>query len=450
MTPWASGTWWNPYAGLPVVIQVGFVIALLVTLLSFAQLLVLRVKARTAHRMLARIAASPEALGEQDFLWVFLVPALNEEVTIADSVERLRAVRATEKVVIVVDDGSDDATPDLLAAMDDPFLRVLRRDPPDARQGKAAALNNAWHYVHHTVLTSPEHRHRTYDEVLLVIVDADGRLEPGAPERVAPHFGDPRTAGVQVQVRIYNRHRWLSWAQDVEFSVFGLVFQLGRTAWGTANMGGNGQFNRLSALDAVATAEGPWRHRLTEDQDIGLRLIDAGWHGHHEVSSFVSQQGLTALRPLYRQRTRWAQGSWQAMSLFSTVRRAQVSPLARLDMTAYLLLPALQMYTALALLTAVVIALTTSIGFWSAAWPIVVFFLVTTAGPGLFALLARGTGLRGLVVALGCLLPYTVYSWLTFPAIARGLARQVTGRGSWAKTAREPLEPEGELEAEPS
>ena len=211
--------------------------------------------------------------------------------------------------------------------------------------------------------------------------------------------------------------------------MFGLVFQLGRTAWGTANMGGNGQFNRLSALDAVATAEGPWRHRLTEDQDIGLRLIAAGWRGHHEVGSYVSQQGLTALRPLYRQRTRWAQGSWQAMSLFSTVRRARVSALARLDMTGYLLLPALQMYTALALVTAVVIALTTDIGFWSAAWPIIVFFLVTTAGPGLFALLARGRGFRGLVVALACLVPYTVYSWLTFPAIARGLVRQLTGRG---------------------
>jgi len=283
---------------------------------------------------------------------------------------------------------------------------------------------------------------------LLVIVDADGRLEPGAPERVAPHFGDPRTAGVQVQVRIYNRHRWLSWAQDVEFSVFGLVFQLGRTAWGTANMGGNGQFNRLSALDAVATAEGPWRHRLTEDQDIGLRLIEAGWHGHHEVDSHVSQQGLTALRPLYRQRTRWAQGSWQAMSQFSTVRRARVSPLARLDMIGYLLLPALQMYMALTLLTAVVIALTTDFGFWSASWPIILFFLITTVGPGLFALLARGRGFRGLVVALGCLVPYTVYSWLTFPAIARGLARQLIGRGSWAKTAREPLEPEPEIDVE--
>ena len=62
MTPWASGTWWNPYAGLPVAIQVGFVIALLITLLSLTQLVVLRVKARTARRMLARIASSPDAL----------------------------------------------------------------------------------------------------------------------------------------------------------------------------------------------------------------------------------------------------------------------------------------------------------------------------------------------------------------------------------------------------
>jgi len=448
MTALASGTWWDPYAGLPLVIQLGFAIALLVTVLSFVQLVVLRVEARTALRMLAQIASSPDARGEADFLWVFIVPALNEEVTIADSVERLRAVRATEKVLIVVDDGSDDATPDLLAAMHDPFLEVLRRDPPEARQGKAAALNNAWHYVHDTMLTSPEHGHRDPDDVVIVIVDADGRLEPGAPERVAPHFSDPRTAGVQVQVRIYNRHRWLTWAQDVEFSVFGLVFQLGRTAWGTAHMGGNGQFNRLSALDSVALPEGPWRHRLTEDQDIGLRLIEAGWRGHQEAATYVSQQGLTVLRPLYRQRTRWAQGSWQAMSLFSTVRRAQVSPLARLDMIGYLLLPALQMYTALALIAAIVIAGTTDIGFWSAAWPIVVFFLVTTAGPGLFALAARGRGLRGLLTTLVFLVPYTLYSWMTFPAIARGLARQLTGRGSWAKTAREPLVPDPEIEAE--
>lgn len=441
MTPWSTpATWWNPYAGLPAVIQVGFVLALVVTVLTLVQLVVLRVKAGSARRMIAELEDSADALGERDFLWVFFVPALNEEVTIADSVARLTQVQVTHQAIIVIDDGSDDATPQLLAAMDDPRLVVLRRDLPDARRGKAAALNDAWNHLHATVLTTPEHQRWTPDRVIVVIVDADGRLESGAPVRVAPHFTDPRTAGVQVQVRIYNRRGWLTWAQDVEFSVFGLVYQLGRSAWGTSHMGGNGQFNRLGALDDVAGPEGPWRHRLTEDQDIGLRMLDAGWHGHHEVRSAVHQQGLSSLRALYRQRTRWAQGTWQAFGLLPTVRRAQVSPVARLDLLGYLLLPALQMYTALALVTAIVIALTTDLGFWAAGWPIVVFFLVSAAGPGLLALLARGRGFRGVLVALACLIPYTCYAWLTFPAVARGLGRQALGRGSWAKTAREPLE----------
>lgn len=46
-------------------------------------------------------------------------------------------------------------------------------------------------------------------------------------------------------------------------------------AWGTAGLGGNGQFNRLSALDEIADHDGPWHDRLTEDQDLGLRLIAA-------------------------------------------------------------------------------------------------------------------------------------------------------------------------------
>ena len=45
--------------------------------------------------------------------------------------------------------------------------------------------------------------------------------------------------------------------QDVEFSVYGYLFQAGRDDWGTAGMGGNGQFNRLSALDDVADEAGP-------------------------------------------------------------------------------------------------------------------------------------------------------------------------------------------------
>ncbi len=63
------------------------------------------------------------------------------------------------------------------------------------------------------------------------------------------------------------------------------------------------------------TMSGPWRDRLTEDQDLGLRLIGRGWEGRQELRASVDQQGLPKLRPLLRQRTRWSQGNLQAVRL---------------------------------------------------------------------------------------------------------------------------------------
>ena len=80
--------------------------------------------------------------------------------------------------------------------------------------------------------------------------------------------------------------------QDIEFSVYGHVYQAGRNGSGTAGMGGNGQFNRLSALDAIATGSGPWRNRLTEDQDLGLRLLDGRLEVAPGAAGVVEQQGV--------------------------------------------------------------------------------------------------------------------------------------------------------------
>lgn len=447
MTLWQTSAW-NPYAGLPWWVQAFFALALFVTVFGLVDVIVLRAEAGRTRRRLQRDEREAE-VEESDFLWVFLVPALNEEVTIADSVSRLSAVEVTHKLALVIDDGSDDRTPEILAGLDEPMVRVLRRDPPDARRGKAAALNAAWHHLHEEILTRPEHAHRTTDRVIVVIVDADGRLDPVAPAYVVRHLGDPRVGGVQIQVRIYNRQRVLAWAQDVEFSIFGHIYQLGRAAWGTANMGGNGQFNRLAALDDVAEAEGPWRHRLTEDQDVGLRLIAAGWRGSHEADSHVAQQGLSQFRPLFRQRTRWAQGGWQAFGLIPTVWRARVPVLARVDMVGYLLAPLLQLVTAGAFLAAVALAVFDDVPFISSAWPVLVFFAGTTFGSGLIALLARERGWRALVFAVLLLTPYICYTWMNFPTVLRALGRQVSGKGSWAKTAREPIAaPDPAVEAE--
>ena len=67
-----------------------------------------------------------------------IVPALNEEATIAEVVDRLLALPLSVQV-IVVDDGSTDATPAILAGYGD-RIEVLRNE---ARAGKGNAIRKA-------------------------------------------------------------------------------------------------------------------------------------------------------------------------------------------------------------------------------------------------------------------------------------------------------------------
>ena len=316
---------------MPVAWQVPFTIGLVI---SVAMLVWSALLFQRAQRARMRAPPAPPDIADR-FIWIFLVPALNEEITIADSVERLVAVKLARRRIVVIDDGSTDGTPEILAGIHHPDLVVLRRDPPNARQGKAAALN----YAYRKIVEMIGYVDRS--EVIVVIIDADGRLDAQAPRYAASHFVDPEVAGVQALVRIYNRWHLLAWMQHNEFQVYGYLFQTGRNGWATAGMGGNGQFNRLSALDWIADDRGPWRDKLTEDQDLGLRLLGCGLQGRQELRASVDQQGLSAMRPLFRQRTRWSQGNLQAISLIREVWRSPFCFGARLELVVYLLMPAL-------------------------------------------------------------------------------------------------------------
>ena len=307
---------------------------------------------------------------------------------------------------------------------------MLTRVPPDAKQGKAAALNAAWHHLE-TLLSSGRWAGWPREQVVIAVIDADGRLDPHAPEYVAGHFADPRVGGLQVLVRIYNRQSPLTWCQDVEFSIYGFLFQAGRTSWGTAGMGGNGQFNRLAALDSIADAEagGPWRNRLTEDQDLGLRLIEAGWRGVSEGRTSVNQQGLASLRRLLRQRTRWAQGNLQAMAHLGPAWRAELPWLVRVDLVAYLLQPVFQAVVGVAFLASILLAIFNVAGFWGDnGWAELLFFFLLGFGGVMLGCIARGArrGLGGIALGLLIVPVYAAYSWIVWPVLARATARQLT------------------------
>ncbi|MBW4025012.1 MAG: glycosyltransferase [Proteobacteria bacterium] len=100
-----------------------------------------------------------------------LIPARNEERNIAAAVHAALASEDVALELIVLDDGSTDQTAAILAAIDEPRLRVERAPPlPPGWSGKQHACA--------TLATLARHD-------LLVFVDADVRLAPDALSRMA-------------------------------------------------------------------------------------------------------------------------------------------------------------------------------------------------------------------------------------------------------------------------
>lgn len=86
-----------------------------------------------------------------------------------------------------------------------------------------------------------------------------------------------------------------------------MASQCGRWATdGTAELRGNGMFVRRAALEAV----GGWDERaITEDLDLSTRLAEAGERVALAPEAEVREEAVEHLRPLWRQRQRWAEGS---------------------------------------------------------------------------------------------------------------------------------------------
>lgn len=369
--------------------------------------------------------------------FVFLIPCLDEEEVLTGTLDRLTALPLQDSLVLVIDDGSTDATADIAASYPDARVRVLQRSLPDARRGKGAALNAA---VEH--LLARELRDRSPDRVVIGLLDADGRLDPHTIEAVTPFFADPRVGGVQVGVRIDNRREGLlTRLQDMEFVTYASIFQVAHNRLGIAGLGGNGQFTRLAALLSLGRA--PWSDVLTEDLDLGVRMQSAGWSTLHCATAAVHQQGLTSLRRLVRQRSRWFQGNLQAWRLVPQVLRHS-SGRAAAETLHTLLMPVLILVSSL-----MVLSLAASVVGLAASplaraqllqWQVVLSWYLLTFLPGvLFAHVywRRGDRIsRRRAVLHGH--AFVVYGLLWMAAGWWAVLRVLRGHRSWFKTERLP------------
>ncbi|MER5882232.1 glycosyltransferase family 2 protein [Streptomyces sp. NPDC001941] len=390
------------------------------------------------------------------FAWHFFVPCRDEETVVGTTVDQLRA-DFPEAHVWVIDDDSEDRTGALVAARAEHDRRVhlVSRRRPDARVGKGAALNAAYAELDEYLPAGTDR-----SRVVVCVVDADGRLAPDALRLVggAHGFGDPEIGGVQVSVRMRNVEdpeplpergrvrnafaRLLIRAQDMEFAVANAGMQMLRIRTGSVGLGGNGQFTRLSALDAVAAHEQrPWqRDALLEDYELGLNITLRGHRITHLTDTFVTQEGLPHLRRFLTQRTRWAQGNLQCMRYGARIAGSRQYKGKGVLETLYTFF---QPFTHLAalLLTVVITAglLLDGASLLPGSWPLALLFAAGTIvpftlwGPAYRRAFApdasRLTGvLWGLVLWL--------YAYHLFVVSARAFVRLLRGRNGWAKTRR--------------
>jgi 1,2-diacylglycerol 3-beta-glucosyltransferase len=396
------------------------------------------------HRRGRRDGAPAVQSGEPTEFWI-VVPCLNEERVVARTVGAALALdgpTGSRSRVLVVDDGSDDTTPHVLSGIEHERLYLLRRELPDARQGKGEALNAAYRVIRR--LTAEEGGDP--DRVAIGVIDGDGRGSDNMLVQVAHAMRDLRVGAVQCRVRIHNRDRLLGAMQDMEFACVADATQSLRDTLRTVGLGGNGQYVRLSALTELG--EAPWSGCLVEDLELGLRMHLAGNRLRYVSHASVTQQGLVDVNRLLRQRTRWAQGNLQCARYIPRLiasRRIGNGQLA--EMLHYLLGPWLNAAGAVAM-----------VALWTGAtWPLVaghgsrfifgswgefvaaaVVWLAALFAPGLVWAVLHRLKLRDEKLSRLLLagLAYPGFLFIGLVSTWRAIGRQLTRRNAWAKTER--------------
>jgi cellulose synthase/poly-beta-1,6-N-acetylglucosamine synthase-like glycosyltransferase/peptidoglycan/xylan/chitin deacetylase (PgdA/CDA1 family)/spore germination protein YaaH len=222
-----------------------------------------------------------------------LIPAHNEESVIVQTVNSVLLSDYTDLHVIVVNDGSTDATGELLDARfsRDPRVRIIHQ----VNRGKAAALSAALSHA---------------ETEIVVTIDADTEIEPDALRKLVRHFSDSAVGAVAGNVKVGNRSRWLTRWQALEYIT-------------SQNMEKRA-FDLLNCITVVPGALGAWRKQaieaaggitadtVAEDADLTIAIRRVGWRVAYDEEAIAWTEAPETAAQLIRQRFRWTFGTLQS------------------------------------------------------------------------------------------------------------------------------------------
>jgi cellulose synthase/poly-beta-1,6-N-acetylglucosamine synthase-like glycosyltransferase/peptidoglycan/xylan/chitin deacetylase (PgdA/CDA1 family) len=226
-----------------------------------------------------------------------LVPAYNEEKVVEYTVRAVLDSDYPSLRVIVIDDGSSDATLEIArSAFKDEIASGRVTVLAKANSGKADALNFGLEYV---------------TEELFVGIDADTIIAPDAISKLVPHFSQPKVGAMAGNAKVGNRvNLWTRW-QALEYI--------------TSQNFERRFLNTLNAVSVVPGAIGAWRtaavrevggyqhDTVAEDADLTMALLQAGYWVNYEDRALAYTEAPTTANGLMRQRFRWSFGIMQAV-----------------------------------------------------------------------------------------------------------------------------------------
>ena len=373
-----------------------------------------------------------------------LIPAHNEESVLDETLETVLNLDYPSELfeVIVINDSSVDQTERVARRLQKKYsnLKVLTTPANNGGRGKGAALNVGFADFLLTwrgVEIRPRHRW------IIGVFDSDAIPKLDILKKVSFQFNDLNVGGVQTLVRIKNaKTSFLAKLQDIEFLAFARVMQFARTSYsGAVALGGNGQFVRATALDATALKqqEEYWsQSSLTEDLELGVRLLTKKWKNVYIDTTFVSQEGTETLYAMFRQRERWAWGTLQTLKRFvlrPSFWRKKFSLRTKLDISVYLihvLIPILVFlcwaWSSLAILGIIGV---------SNFFPFVITFSIGFSFIPLFAYglwKQRAEYPRWQIIPLVFLTAAYTYHWI--PVVMSAIVKILTTKPKWVKTPR--------------
>jgi len=250
-----------------------------------------------------------------------MIPAHNEESVISSTVENILAMDYENFDIIVIDDRSTDNTSNVIKELEQKYDRVTALiRPQDAFPGKSAVLNDAFKIA-------------KGDAIL--VFDADATVEPDFLKKMVPNLEPKDVGAVQARKIIRNKNvNLLTRCQNNEYTMDSHL-QVGRdSVKGAVELRGNGELIKREAIEDI---DGWNNYTIVDDLDMSTRLHIKGWDIRFCIDAVVFEEGIIYLKPLYRQRRRWLEGTIRRyLEYFGDVLFSkEMSLRASLDMMAY-------------------------------------------------------------------------------------------------------------------